>query len=75
MLFAPVEDFQQVISELGRDGAVDFANGVVEYNLVEFGNHSAFLELSQISTRRAGRALRVLGGKCCEVSAVLDLRL
>ena len=50
-LFATAEDFQEVVPKLGRDRAVNFSDGVVEYDLIEFWNHPTFLEFAQISTR------------------------
>lgn len=56
-LFRSAGDFQQVVSELSFDRAVDDIQFVIEDNLVEFWNHLALTEFSEVATFLTGRAL------------------
>jgi hypothetical protein len=49
-------DFDEVITELGLDGAVDDAYGFVEDDLIEFGDHLSWIEFAEFAALGAGRA-------------------
>src|SRR5699024_6097209 len=67
-----VEDFQQVIAELGAHGAVDLVQLTAEYHLVELGHHLPGAEFAQVTALLARRALGMLPGDRREVLAILD---
>lgn len=62
-----------MVPELRRHRPVNLADGVVEDDLVELGNHLSSFELAEVAPGLSGRTRGVLGRKPCEVGAVLDL--
>jgi hypothetical protein len=68
-------NFQQVVAELSLDRALHGVDWSAEYHGVEFFNHLAWTERTQVAAIAAGRAAGAGFGDFCEVSAAFDLGL
>ena len=64
-----------MIAELGLHRAVDFADGFVEYHLIEFLHHLAGSETAQVTATFSGGALGVRRRQLGKVGAAFDFGL
>ena len=62
-----------MISKLGFDGTVNFAEFSTEHNVVKLLDHLTGTKLTQISSLLAGWTLGILLGHLDEVRAIFDL--
>eukprot|EP01001_Neometanema_parovale_P004762 NODE_16994_length_383_cov_13.542308_g16678_i0.p1 GENE.NODE_16994_length_383_cov_13.542308_g16678_i0~~NODE_16994_length_383_cov_13.542308_g16678_i0.p1 ORF type:complete len:126 (-),score=25.46 NODE_16994_length_383_cov_13.542308_g16678_i0:4-342(-) len=62
----------QMVSELGLDGALDLTHGGTEDHLVKLGNHLTGAELAQGAATLSGGTGAVLAGQIAKLGASLD---
>ena len=62
-------NLQQMVTELGLDRTVYLMQGAAEYHCIEFLDHLAGTEFSQIPAASAGRTLRMFFGEIGKIRA------